>query len=126
MLVRGPVVANTTKEGAVADFLSQHVQYPPALLIAVVVEQRHQVRLHGIDHRARSDVRTLHEPLGVTAHILPWNYPAQMLGRTIAPALAMGNATILKPAEDTPLSAIYLARLAREVGIPDGVINVIP
>lgn len=49
------------------------------------------------------------EPLGVTAHIIPWNYPAQMLGRSLAPALAMGNAAVLKPAEDTSLSALRFA-----------------
>ena len=70
-------------------------------------------------------VMTVREPLGVTAHILPWNYPAQMLGRTIAPALAMGNATILKPAEDTCLSALRVAALAQEVGLPAGAFNVV-
>ena len=51
-------------------------------------------------------VSLVREPLGVTAHIIPWNYPAQMIGRTVAPALAMGNAAVLKPAEDTSLSAL--------------------
>lgn len=70
-------------------------------------------------------VSLLREPLGVTAHIIPWNYPAQMLGRTVAPALAMGNACVLKPAEDTSLSALHVAQLALEVGIPAGVLNVV-
>ena len=65
------------------------------------------------------------EPLGVTAHILPWNYPAQMLGRTLAPALAMGNATVLKPAEDTGLSALRFAEIALAAGLPEGAINVV-
>ena len=70
-------------------------------------------------------VSLLREPLGVTAHIIPWNYPAQMIGRTVAPALAMGNATVLKPAEDTSLSALRFAELATEAGLPDGALNVV-
>ena len=65
------------------------------------------------------------EPLGVTGHIIPWNYPAQMMGRTIAPALAAGNAVVLKPAEDTSLSALRVAELAVEVGFPEGSLNVV-
>ncbi|MBD3678799.1 MAG: aldehyde dehydrogenase family protein [Rhodobacteraceae bacterium] len=56
-------------------------------------------------------VATEHIPHGVTGHIIPWNYPAQMFGRSLAPALAMGNATVLKPAEDTCLTALRLAEL---------------
>ncbi len=70
-------------------------------------------------------VSLIREPLGVTGHIIPWNYPAQMLGRTLAPALAGGNAVVLKPAEDTSLSALRIAELAAEVGFPDGAINVV-
>lgn len=70
-------------------------------------------------------VSLIREPLGVTAHIIPWNYPAQMLGRTIAPALAAGNATVLKPAEDTSLSALRVAELAIAAGLPSGVLNVV-
>ena len=70
-------------------------------------------------------VSLLREPLGVTAHIIPWNYPAQMLGRTVAPALAMGNATVLKPAEDTCLSALRFAELATAAGLPEGALNIV-
>ncbi len=70
-------------------------------------------------------VSLLREPLGVTAHIIPWNYPAQMLGRSVAPALAMGNATVLKPAEDTSMTALRVAELAAACGLPDGVLNVV-
>ena len=70
-------------------------------------------------------VSLLREPLGVTAHIIPWNYPAQMIGRTVAPALAMGNAVVLKPAKDTSLSALRFAELAAEAGLPDGALNVV-
>jgi aldehyde dehydrogenase (NAD+) len=70
-------------------------------------------------------VTLLREPLGVTAHIIPWNYPAQMLGRSVAPALAMGNAVVLKPAEDTSLSALRVAELAAGVGLPEGALNIV-
>lgn len=71
-------------------------------------------------------VATEHVALGVTGHIIPWNYPAQMFGRTLAPALAMGNATVLKPAEDACLTTLRLAELAREAGLPPGAVNVVP
>ena len=70
-------------------------------------------------------VTLLREPLGVTAHIIPWNYPAQMLGRTLAPALAMGNATVLKPAEDISLSALRFAEIATQAGLPEGALNIV-
>jgi len=70
-------------------------------------------------------VSVLREPHGVTGHIIPWNYPAQMLGRTLAPALAMGNATVIKPAEDACLSTLEIARLAAEAGLPEGALNVV-
>jgi len=84
-------------------------------------------KLHGetIPFLNGHQVSLLREPLGVTAHIIPWNYPAQMLGRTLAPALAMGNATVLKPAEDTSLSALRFAELALEAGLPAGALNIV-
>ena len=84
-------------------------------------------KVHGqtIPFAAGHQVLLLREPLGVTAHIVPWNYPAQMLGRTVAPALAMGNAAVLKPAEDTPLSALRVAEIAQAAGLPDGAFNVV-
>jgi acyl-CoA reductase-like NAD-dependent aldehyde dehydrogenase len=68
---------------------------------------------------------TVREPLGVTVHIAPWNYPLLLSVRSLAPALAAGNAVVLKPASLTPLTAIAFARLAREAGIPDGILNVV-
>lgn len=65
------------------------------------------------------------EPLGVTAHIVPWNFPLGIAVRSIAPALAAGCTVVLKPAEETPLSALRFASLAKEVGLPDGVLNVV-
>lgn len=70
-------------------------------------------------------VLTVYEPHGVVGVIVPWNYPVQMMGRSIAPALAMGNAVVLKPAEDTSLTALALARLAEEAGFPKGALNVV-
>ena len=70
-------------------------------------------------------VNVLRDPKGVTGHIIPWNYPAQMFGRTLAPALAMGNATVIKPAEEACLTPVRISQLAQEVGFPPGVINVV-
>ncbi|MDE2361286.1 MAG: aldehyde dehydrogenase family protein [Hyphomicrobiales bacterium] len=70
-------------------------------------------------------VTTSWEPHGVTGHIVPWNYPLQMMGRSVAPALAMGNSIVLKPAEDTSMTALALAELAHEAGFPKGAFNVV-
>jgi len=75
---------------------------------------------------ARHEAWTVRQPWGPCGFIFPWNFPILLIGWNISPALAAGNTVVIKPAEDTPLSAIYLARLAREVGIPAGVINVVP
>lgn len=69
---------------------------------------------------------TLREPVGVVGCITPWNFPLSLATWKVAPALACGNAVILKPAEQTPLTAIRLAELAAEVGFPAGVLNVVP
>jgi aldehyde dehydrogenase (NAD+) len=71
-------------------------------------------------------VYTLREPHGVTGHIVPWNYPMQIAGRTVGAALAMGNACVLKPAEEACLTSLALAELAREAGFPAGALNVVP
>ena len=71
-------------------------------------------------------VYTLREPHGVTAHIIPWNYPMQIIGRSVGAALAMGNACVLKPAEEACLTAIAFARLAEKAGLPAGALNVVP
>jgi aldehyde dehydrogenase (NAD+) len=68
---------------------------------------------------------TFREPHGVVGAILPWNSPTQMLGRTAAPALAMGNALVVKPAEDACLSTLRIAELALEAGLPPGVLNIV-
>ena len=68
---------------------------------------------------------TLREPVGVTAHIIPWNYPLALAARSIAPALAAGNTIVAKPAELTPLTLLKIAEYAQKSGFPDGVLNVI-
>jgi aldehyde dehydrogenase (NAD+) len=69
---------------------------------------------------------TRHEPVGVVGQIIPWNFPLLMQAWKWGPALACGNTVVLKPAEQTPLTALRVAQLAQEVGFPDGVINVVP
>lgn len=68
---------------------------------------------------------TIREPIGIVAHIIPWNYPLQIAARSIAISLATGNAVILKPAEDTPLSTLRLIELMDTIGLPKGIINVV-
>ena len=68
---------------------------------------------------------TSREPLGVTAHIIPWNYPLALATRSLAPALAAGNTVVAKPAELTPLTLLRIAEFAQKSGLPDGVLNVI-
>jgi aldehyde dehydrogenase (NAD+) len=71
-------------------------------------------------------VYTLREPHGVTGHIVPWNYPMQIIGRSVTAALAMGNAAVLKPAEEACLTAIAFAKIAEEAGLPPGALNLVP
>ncbi len=68
---------------------------------------------------------TLREPVGVVGQIIPWNFPLLMAAWKLAPALATGNTIVLKPAEQTPLTALRLAELIAEAGVPDGVLNVV-
>ncbi len=71
------------------------------------------------------NVQVVREPHGVAGLIIPWNYPAQMFGRTVAPALAAGNACVLKPSEDACMSGIKLAELMMEAGLPAGALNLV-
>ncbi len=71
-------------------------------------------------------VYTLREPHGVTGHIVPWNYPMQIIGRSVGAALAMGNACVLKPAEEASLTALAFGRIATEAGLPAGALNIVP
>ncbi|MEL6571636.1 MAG: aldehyde dehydrogenase family protein [Pseudomonadota bacterium] len=85
-------------------------------------------KLHGqtIPYLDGYTVYTMREPHGVTGHIVPWNYPMQIIGRSVGAALATGNACVLKPAEEACLTALAFAELARQVGLPDGALNVVP
>ncbi|MEL7513306.1 MAG: aldehyde dehydrogenase family protein [Pseudomonadota bacterium] len=71
-------------------------------------------------------VYTLREPHGVTGHIVPWNYPMQIIGRSVGAALAMGNTCVLKPAEEACLTALAFARICKDAGLPSGALNVVP
>lgn len=85
-------------------------------------------KLHGetIPYLDGYTVYTLREAHGVTGHIVPWNYPMQIIGRSVGAALATGNACVLKPAEDACLTALAFADLAMKAGLPEGVLNVVP
>jgi aldehyde dehydrogenase (NAD+) len=84
-------------------------------------------KLHGqtIPYLPGYTVYTLREPHGVTGHVIPWNYPMQILGRSVGAALAAGNACVLKPAEEASLSALAVAHLAEGI-LPPGALNVVP
>jgi phenylacetaldehyde dehydrogenase len=75
---------------------------------------------------AKFHAYTLREPVGVVGQIIPWNFPLLMAAWKLGPALATGNAVVLKPAEQTPLSALYLGQLLLEAGVPEGVVNIVP
>lgn len=84
-------------------------------------------KVHGevIPYLSGYSVSVVREPCGVVGHIIPWNYPAQTLGRTLAPALAAGNASVIKPAEDACLTALRVAEIAHEAGLPAGALNIV-
>lgn len=85
-------------------------------------------KLHGttLPYLNGFTVYTLKEPYGVSGHIIPWNYPMQIIGRSIGGSLAAGNATVLKPAENACLTALAFADIARAAGLPAGALNVVP
>ncbi|KAI4350872.1 hypothetical protein L6164_005279 [Bauhinia variegata] len=85
-------------------------------------------KIHGETLKMAQELQgyTLMEPIGVVGHIIPWNFPSTMFFAKVSPALAAGCTMILKPAEQTPLSALFYAHLAKLAGIPDGVLNVVP
>jgi 4-(gamma-glutamylamino)butanal dehydrogenase len=85
-------------------------------------------KLYGETAPAAPDMTTMivREPLGVVAAVVPWNYPLSMASWKLGPALASGNSVVLKPAEQSPLTAIRIAELAMEAGLPPGVLNVLP
>ncbi|XVE67953.1 hypothetical protein DITRI_Ditri09bG0029300 [Diplodiscus trichospermus] len=84
-------------------------------------------KIHGLTVPAdgQHHVQTLHEPYGVTGLIIPWNFPLLLYSWKVGPALACGNTVVLKTAEQTPLSALYVSKLFHEAGLPPGVLNVV-
>lgn len=84
-------------------------------------------KIHGqvIDTGSAKFAYTIKEPVGVCGQIIPWNYPLGMAAWKLGPALACGNTVVLKAAEQTPLSVLYLANLIKEAGFPPGVVNII-
>jgi aldehyde dehydrogenase (NAD+) len=84
-------------------------------------------KLHGetLPYQTGYTVLTIREPHGVTGHIVPWNYPLQIFGRSVAAALAAGNACVVKPAEDACMSILRVAELAAEAGLPEGTLNIV-
>jgi acyl-CoA reductase-like NAD-dependent aldehyde dehydrogenase len=110
----GKVLAQA--EGDVQNFIDTMRYY---IDMSIHIQRRNALAVRG--HEAW----TMRHPWGPCGFIFPWNFPILLIGWNIAPALAAGNTVVIKPAEDTPLSAIYLARLAREAGLPDGVFNVV-
>ncbi|WCJ38404.1 aldehyde dehydrogenase 2B7 [Euphorbia peplus] len=84
-------------------------------------------KIHGLTVPADGPyhVQTLHEPIGVAGQIIPWNFPLLMYAWKVGPALACGNTIVMKTAEQTPLSALYVSKLFHEAGLPDGVLNVV-
>jgi len=84
-------------------------------------------KIHGLTVPADGPyhVQTLHEPIGVAGQIIPWNFPLLMFAWKVGPALACGNSIVLKSAEQTPLTALYAAKLFHEAGLPPGVLNIV-
>lgn len=103
-------------QGDIANFSATMRFYAD---LAVSVRYREPVPV------SRHEARVIHRPAGVCGFVLPWNFPFLLAGWNLSPALAAGNTVVLKPAEDTSLSSLYLARLVREAGIPNGVVNVV-
>lgn len=87
------------------------------------------VRIHGSIGTAPSGTNKIivrHPPVGVVVMVTPWNFPAAMITRKVAPALGAGNAVVIKPPKETPLTALRVAELLHEAGVPAGVVNVVP
>jgi aldehyde dehydrogenase (NAD+) len=122
--------------GAASAAERGRVLYRLSLLVAARHEELAQYfefyagaadKLHGetLPYQAGYTVFTVREPHGVTGHIVPWNYPMQIFGRSVGAALAAGNACVVKPAEDACLSVLRVAELAAEAGLPAGALNVV-
>jgi succinate-semialdehyde dehydrogenase/glutarate-semialdehyde dehydrogenase len=110
-----PLAEARSEVGAAAEAIKWAAEEAPRTCGQVIPE-----------FKSGTKVLVLREAVGVCAAITPWNFPSAMVTRKVAPALAAGCCVVLKPAEDTPLSALALAALAEEAGLPAGVLNVLP
>lgn len=130
-----------------ADLIDQHQEIISQIESLDVGKPRAQAAAFDVPHAAQSfryyadlaakehltepldvsgfEARTVRAPYGACGFIFPWNFPFLLVGWGIAPALAAGNTVVIKPAEDTPLSTLYFAKLAEEAGVPPGVVNVV-
>ena len=115
----------TTEQGKPLDEAKGEIRYGASFVEWFAEEARRVygdvIPGHGSDLR----IITIRQPIGVAAAITPWNFPNAMITRKVAPALAAGCTVVIKPAEDTPLSALALAVLAEEAGFPPGVLNIV-
>jgi succinate-semialdehyde dehydrogenase/glutarate-semialdehyde dehydrogenase len=115
----------TSEQGKPLDEARGEVAYAAGFLSWFAEEARRAYGDVVPSHRADARIVVLKEPVGVVAAVTPWNFPLAMITRKLGPALAAGCTVIVKPAEDTPLSAFALAELAERAGLPAGVFNVI-
>ena len=81
---------------------------------------------HDVEKPCNRRIVNIKQPIGVAGMIAPWNFPAAMIARKVAPAIAVGCTVVIKPPSLTPISALALAKLAHQAGIPAGVINIVP
>lgn len=115
----------TTEQGKPLSEAQGEIRYGASFVEWFAEEAR---RIYGDtipSHGKNLRIMTIRQPIGVAAAITPWNFPNAMITRKVAPALAAGCTVVIKPAEDTPLSALALAVLAEEAGFPPGVLNII-
>ncbi|XP_024977654.1 aldehyde dehydrogenase family 2 member B4, mitochondrial-like [Cynara cardunculus var. scolymus] len=102
----------------------QQMKYPCSFVFSGIM-LADEIPMFTIQADGPHHVQTLHEPIGVAGQIIPWNFPLLMYGWKVGPALACGNTVVLKTAEHTPLSALYVSKLFLEAGLPPGVLNIV-
>lgn len=115
----------TSEQGKPLAEARSEISAGPRSLQWFAEEGRRILGEYGIPHKTDARMMVGRQPVGVVAAITPWNFPVSMITRKVAPALAAGCTVVIKPAEDTPLCALALAKLAEEAGFPKGVLNVV-
>ncbi|KAG1346269.1 aldehyde dehydrogenase family 2 member C4 [Cocos nucifera] len=134
MMKLADLIEQNTEELAILDSLDAGKLFTLGKLIDIPGTAHHlryyagaADKIHGETLKMSREFQgyTLKEPIGVVGHIIPWNFPSTMFFFKVSPALAAGCTMVVKPAEQSPLSALYHAHLAKEAGIPDGVLNVV-